>query len=91
MPMKKDASDAAKSQSVSDCLIAEINALRHELRRIQDGLEREGGTPHDLQKSAQQLSSNIQLCETELEKQQELTVQDTGQADLFGPDRLTDD
>jgi hypothetical protein len=91
MPIKKNPSDAVNSQSVNDSLIAEINALRHELRRIQDGLERVGGVSPDLEKTAQKLSSNIQLCESELEKQQGSTVQDTGQGDLFAPDRLPDD
>ncbi len=54
--------------SVSDSLAAEINALHHELRRVRDGLERAGGSSHELEQRARQLSNNIRLCEEELEK-----------------------
>ena len=52
--------------SVSDSLAAEINALHHELRRVRDGLERAGGSSHELEQRARQLSENIRLCEAEL-------------------------
>ena len=52
--------------SVSDSLTAEINALHHELRRVKDGLERAGGSSHELERRARQLSNNIRLCEAEL-------------------------
>ena len=52
--------------SVSDLLAAEINALHHELRRVRDGLEQAGGSSHELERRARQLSDNIRLCEEEL-------------------------
>ena len=52
--------------SVSNSLAAEINALHHELRRVKDGLERAGGSSHELERRARQLSNNIRLCEAEL-------------------------
>jgi len=52
--------------SASDSLAAEINALHHELRRVRDGLERAGGSSHDLEQRARQLLNNIRLCEEEL-------------------------
>ena len=53
---------------MSDSLAAEINALHHELRRVRDGLERAGGSSHELEQRARQLSENIRLCEAELVK-----------------------
>jgi hypothetical protein len=53
---------------VCDSLAAEINALHHELRRVRDGLERAGGSSHELERRARQLSNNIRLCEEELEE-----------------------
>ncbi len=52
--------------SLSDSLEAEINDLQHELRRVRDGLERMGGSSHELENSAVQLSRNIRQCEKEL-------------------------
>lgn len=43
----------------------EIAQLEHELRRVQDGLER--GRSPELECRAQQLRDNIALCERELE------------------------
>lgn len=63
---KKNNSDQSELQSVRDSLIAEINALQHELRRVKDALERVGGSSHDLEKKAQQLSKNIRLSENDL-------------------------
>jgi len=51
--------------SLRDSLASEINALHHELRRVRDGLER-GGSSHELEQRAIQLSNNIRLCEAEL-------------------------
>ncbi len=59
-------SKLGESGSVSDSLAAEINALHHELRRVRDGLERAGGSSHELERRARQLSNNIRLCEEEL-------------------------
>jgi hypothetical protein len=52
--------------SVSNSLVAEINALHHDLRRVRDGLERAGGLSLELEQRARQLSNNIRLCEAEL-------------------------
>lgn len=66
---KKNDSGRSASQSVRDSLVAEINALQHELRRVKDALERVGGSSHDLEKKARQLSKNIQLSENDLKRQ----------------------
>ena len=42
----------------------ELAALRHELRRVSDGLER--NRTHALEQRAQQLRANIELCERDL-------------------------
>ena len=63
---KKNDSGQSELQSVRDSLVAEINALQHELRRVEDALERVGGSSHDLEKKARQLSENIQLSENDL-------------------------
>ncbi len=59
-------SKLGKPESVNDLLAVEINALHHELRRVRDGLERAGGSSHELEQRARQLSNNIRLCEEEL-------------------------
>jgi len=43
----------------------EIAQLEHELRRVQDGLER--GRSPELERRARQLRDNIALCKRELE------------------------
>lgn len=65
---KMNNSDQSELKSVRDSLVAEINALQHELRRVKDALERVGGVSHDLEKKARQLSKNIQLSENDLNK-----------------------
>ena len=65
---KKDDGDQTGLQSVRDSLVAELNALQHELRRVKDALERVGGASHDLERRALQLSENIQLSENDLKK-----------------------
>jgi len=65
---KKDDSGQSGLQSARDSLVTEINALQHELRRVKDALERVGGSSHDLEKKARQLSKNIQLSENDLNK-----------------------
>jgi hypothetical protein len=52
--------------SVEQQLKQELAALRHELRRVRDGLER--GRAHDLELRARQLSDNIAICERELKQ-----------------------
>ncbi len=66
MPAKNKRSDLSELESLGDSLLTEINALQHELRRIRDGLERVGGSSHELEASARQLSKNIHRCEDEL-------------------------
>ena len=68
MLTKKKDSDRSELQSVRDSLVAEINALQHELRRVKDALERVGGSSHDLEMKARQLAKNIQLSENDLNK-----------------------
>jgi len=63
---EKNNSDQSELPSVRESLITEINALHHELRRVKDALERAGGSSHDLEKKAQQLSKNIRLSENDL-------------------------
>ena len=60
-------------------LAGEIDCLRHELRRVNDGLERAGGASRDLEQQAQQLTSSIELCDEELENNQRLQRQHTDQ------------
>ena len=52
--------------SVEQQLKQGLAALRHELRRVSDGLER--GRTHDLEQRARQLSDNIATCEGELKQ-----------------------
>jgi hypothetical protein len=52
--------------SVEQQLKQELAALRHELRRVRDGLER--SRSHDLEQRAGQLSDNIAICERELKQ-----------------------
>jgi hypothetical protein len=52
--------------SVEQQLKQELAALRHELRRVHDGLER--NRSHDLELRARQLSDNIAICERELKQ-----------------------
>ena len=68
MPTKINESDPGELESLGDSLVAEINALQHELRRVKDALERVGGSSHELEKAARQLSKNIQLSESDLNK-----------------------
>ena len=50
--------------TAENTLEQEIAALRHELRRVQDGLER-NRTPQ-LERRARQLRDSIELCERQL-------------------------
>ncbi len=50
--------------STEQQLKQELAALRHELRRASDGLER--NRTHDLEQRAQQLRANIELYERDL-------------------------
>ena len=50
--------------SVEQQLKQELAALQHELRRVNDGLER--NRSHELERRARQLCDNIAVCEHEL-------------------------
>ncbi len=56
-------------------LAGEVDSLRHELRRVNDGLERVGGASRGLEQQARQLASSISLCCEELGKNQQLQAQ----------------
>jgi len=60
-------------------LAGEIESLRHELRRVNDGLERAGGASRNLEQQARQLASSIKLCDEQLENNQRLQRQHTDQ------------
>ncbi len=53
-------------------LAGEMESLRHELRRVKDGLERCGGADRALEQKVRQLSDNISMCEKELLEIQQL-------------------
>ena len=55
-------------QFTGDQLEDEIGDLRHELRRVRDGIERMCGLPHVLEQKEKQLLSNIDLCERDLKE-----------------------
>ncbi len=50
--------------SAEQQLKQELAALRHELRRVSDSLER--NRTHELEQRDQQLRANIELCEHDL-------------------------
>ena len=52
--------------SIEQQLRQELAALHHELRRVNDSLER--NPSHRLEQRAHQLKENIALCERELKK-----------------------
>ena len=58
-------------------LAGEVDSLRHELRRINDALERVGGVSRDLEQQARRLKSSIQLCCEELDNIQRQQLQFT--------------
>ena len=62
----KNFTRSAEVEAIGERLRSEINALRHELSRVRDGLERVGGVSVELEQRAKQLSKNIELCETDL-------------------------
>ena len=61
----RNTGDEESNNASINSLRQEIAALQHELRRVQDGLER-SRTP-ELERRARQLRDNIALCERELE------------------------
>jgi methyl-accepting chemotaxis protein len=68
---KNIADEIAQLQTIAQNLSSEINQLHHELRRVRDALERAGGSGHELEKNARQLSENIRLCEQDLKHNHE--------------------
>lgn len=52
--------------SAEQQLKQELAALRHELRRVRDGLER--NRTRDMEQRARQLRVSIELCERDLEQ-----------------------
>jgi predicted phage gp36 major capsid-like protein len=52
--------------TIDQSLRQELAALQHELRRVNDGLER--ARSHELERRARQLRENIALCERELKQ-----------------------
>ena len=52
--------------SVEQQLKQELGALRHELRRVCDGLER--NRTRELEQRARQLRASIELCESDLNR-----------------------
>ena len=66
--MSSNFTKTPEPQAHSDRLRSEINALQHELRRVRDDLERAGGVSPELEKRANQLSRNIELCEKDIEQ-----------------------
>ena len=52
--------------SAEQQLKQELAALRHELRRVCDGLER--NRTRDMEQRAQQLRASIELCERDLNR-----------------------
>ncbi len=69
--------DQLRSEELS--LAGEIDSLRHELRRVNDGLERAGGASRDLEQQARQLTSSIKICDEQLENNQRLQRRHTDQ------------
>lgn len=61
---RSEADKQNTEESLTVSLRQEIAALRHELRRVADGLER--NPSHDLEQRARRLRDNISLCEREL-------------------------
>jgi hypothetical protein len=52
--------------TIEQSLRQELAALQHELRRVNDGLERDRS--RELERRARQLRENIALCERELKQ-----------------------
>jgi len=87
-PVKNISAELAQLQTVAQKLSSEINQLHHELRRVRDGLERAGGSGHELEKNARQLSANIELCEKDFKDNQERQAEALAQLDVL---RKSDD
>jgi hypothetical protein len=67
---KKYQNELTVLQKSGCSLEQEMHNLHHELRRVSDGIEREGGVRHELEKLACRLKDNINLCEDDLKQNQ---------------------
>ena len=65
---KKYRDELTVLQKESCSLEQEMYNLNHELRRVGDGIEREGGVRHELEQQASRLKDNIILCEDDLKQ-----------------------
>ncbi len=65
---KKYRNELTVLQKAGCSLEQEMHNLHHELRRVSDGIEREGGVRHELEQQARRLKDNINLCEDELKR-----------------------
>jgi predicted nucleic acid-binding Zn-ribbon protein len=67
-PDKKYQIELTALQKAGCSLEQEMHNLHHELRRVGDGIEREGGVRHVLEQQARRLKDNISLCEDDLKQ-----------------------
>ena len=67
-PGKKYRDELTVLEKASCSLEQEMHNLHHELRRVRDGIEREGGVRHELEQQANRLKDNISLCEDDLKQ-----------------------
>ncbi len=65
---KKYQNELTVLQKAGCSLEQEMHNLHHELRRVCDGIEREGGVRHELEKLVRRLKDNINLCEDDLKQ-----------------------
>ncbi len=65
---KKYRNELTVLQKAGCSLEQEMHNLHHELRRVSDGIEREGGVRHLLEQQARRLKDNINLCEDDLKQ-----------------------
>ena len=65
---KKYQNELTVLQKAGCSLEQEMHNLQHELRRVSDGIEREGGVRHVLEQQARRLKDNINLCEDDLKQ-----------------------
>ena len=65
---KEFRSHLADLEKIECSLEQDMHQLQHELRRVKDGIEREGGVGHSLEQRVAQLEDNIKLCDNELKQ-----------------------
>jgi chromosome segregation ATPase len=61
-----DQNEKTELENVRLSLVNELDQLQHELHRVKDGIERTSGPLQALEKQAEQLTDNINVCEHEL-------------------------